>query len=185
MLSNHSDTWFFLFTSTFAPLKSEVQINFPPLGQQETMPIFANPPVLWWEMELLWKGPFVWPCLLLSRKPTFPRVLFMLIILFLPLSSSRFWPQKQSNKCGQLHFESSRPSLRLSVRSSPLFPCHCASFLSSLLSWTSSLAAPKWPWNSCWTKWDNYRSSFENLCSVKSLGELPPRLKPKANPKGS
>lgn len=50
--------------------------------------------------EWLWKGPFVWLCLLLSRKRTFPRVLFILIFLFLPLSSSRFW-QTQSSKCGQ------------------------------------------------------------------------------------
>lgn len=50
--------------------------------------------------EWLWKGPFVWLCLLLSRKRTFPRVLFILIVLFLPLSSSRFW-QTQSSKCGQ------------------------------------------------------------------------------------
>lgn len=30
---------------------------------------------------------------------TFPRVLFMLIVLFLPLSSSCFWPETQSTKC--------------------------------------------------------------------------------------
>lgn len=72
---------------------------------------------------LLWKDPFVWLCPLLSRKPTFPGVLFMLIVLFLPLSSSHFWPQTQSSKCGQPHmFESSLFTslfFRLSVCSVP------------------------------------------------------------------
>ena len=81
--------------------------------------------------ELLWKAPFVWLCLLLSRKPTFPAVLFMLIVLFLPLSSSRFWPQTQSSKCGRPRmFES---SLFTSLCLSPslfrlcIFPSLCLS----------------------------------------------------------
>lgn len=52
----------------------------------------------------------------------------MLIVLFLPLSSSRFWTQTQSSKCGRPRmFESSSlyvplyVSLRLSVRLSALF----------------------------------------------------------------
>lgn len=81
--------------------------------------------------ELLWKGPLVWLCLLLSRKPTFPGVLFMLIVLFLLLSSSRFWLQIQSNKCGQTHMLG-LPSLCPSVSvlllcPSSVFPCLCAS----------------------------------------------------------
>lgn len=47
----------------------------------------------------------------------------MLIVLFLPLSSSHFWPQTQSSKCGQPHmFESSLFTslfFRLSVCSVP------------------------------------------------------------------
>lgn len=90
--------------------------------------------------ELLWKGPFVWLCPLLSRKPAFPGVLFMLIVLFLPLSSSRFWPQTQSSKCGWPHmFESSLflcPSVCLSVCSFPslYFPI-CVPLSLSILVW--------------------------------------------------
>ncbi len=109
-------------------------IFFTLLGKQEGMPLFyqclgANKGDISVCFELLWKDPFVWLCPLLSRKPTFPGVLFMLIVLFLPLSSSHFWPQTQSNKCGQPHmFES---SLFTSLCLSPSVCLLCSFFVFS------------------------------------------------------
>lgn len=59
-------------------------------------------------------------------------------------------------------------------------------FESSLPSWTSSLARPRRPWNSCLAKRDNHRRLFflRSYLLWNLGGELKPSLKLKAKPKG-
>lgn len=100
------------------------------------------------------KGPVCLASSLLSGKLTFPSVLSMLIVLFLPLSSSsHFWPQSPAGTISLLI------SVSLSVSpSSSCFPGSVPLLVleSSLPCWPSPLVPPERPWNSCLAKWNKH-----------------------------